>query len=367
MRIGDGASPDGARCLDHAPADRRSAADFRWLHRYACFLSVATLFLIVAGGMVTSTGSGLAVPDWPTTYGENMFTYPPSKWVGGIFYEHGHRLIASTVGMLTIGLAVWLQVVESRRWLRRLGWIALAAVILQGLLGGLTVLLKLPTAVSVFHACLAQAFFCIVVSIAVLTSPAWAMRSRISVSTNSPVLRYLSLLSVAVVFIQLLLGALMRHTGSGLAVPDFPLAYGQVVPDLDPVAIETYNTQRAFDFLLPEVTAGQILIHMLHRLGAVLVTAAIIAACAAVIRRHRDLRGLRRPAIVALVLLVCQLGLGAATVWLGRPPLAATAHVAVGAATLGCCWMMTLNAYGFLRLTETPAADLSPVASGAIA
>ncbi len=349
-----------------------TAADVRrpahpWLHRYACLVSATTLFLIVAGGMVTSTGSGLAVPDWPTTYGENMFTYPPSKWVGGVFYEHGHRLVASTVGLLTIVLAVWLQVVESRRWLRRLAWIALATVILQGLLGGLTVLLKLPAAVSVFHACLAQTFFCIVVSIAVFTSTAWAMRSRISATVGSPVMRHLCLLAVAIVFIQLLLGALMRHTASGLAVPDFPLAYGQVVPDLDPAAIESYNAQRAFDYLLPEVTAGQILIHMLHRAGALLVAAAIVAACAAIIRRHRDVRALRRPAVVALVLLLCQFGLGAATIWLGRPAFVATAHVAVGAAILGCCWMMALIACGFLRITESPAADLSPVASGALA
>ena len=124
------------------------------LHIYARIVVLVSLFLVFAGGMVTSTGSGLAVPDWPLSYGMLM---PPM--IGGIFYEHGHRMIATLVGMLTIGLAVWLQRRESRRWLRRLGWGALAAVCLQGLLGGLTVLFFLPTAISVGHAGLAQLFF----------------------------------------------------------------------------------------------------------------------------------------------------------------------------------------------------------------
>ena len=108
--------------------------------------------------MVTSTGSGLSVPDWPTTYGSNMFTFPLSKWVGGIRYEHSHRLIASAVGFLTIILAGWTWRVEPRRWVRWLAVACLGAVVLQGLLGGLTVLLRLPPAVSIGHAGLAQIF-----------------------------------------------------------------------------------------------------------------------------------------------------------------------------------------------------------------
>src|ERR1700741_4262746 len=119
------------------------------LRRFTKLVAVSTLFLIFAGGMVTSTGSGLAVPDWPTTYGENMFLFPPSKWVGGIFYEHGHRLIASSVGFLTIILAAWLWLADPRRWMKRLGLTALGAVILQGALGGLTVIFLLPDAISI--------------------------------------------------------------------------------------------------------------------------------------------------------------------------------------------------------------------------
>src|SRR3712207_2615983 len=131
-----------------------------WLRRFTKLVAASTLFLIFAGAMVTSTGSGLAVPDWPNTYGEFMFTFPYSKWVGGIFYEHGHRLIASTVGFLTIIQAIWLQRREPKRYVRVLGWVALAAVIVQGLLGGLTVIFLLPPAISIAHAGLAEIFFC---------------------------------------------------------------------------------------------------------------------------------------------------------------------------------------------------------------
>ena len=126
------------------------------LHRFATLVAVCTVFLVLAGSLVTSTNSGLSVPDWPTSYGWNMFTFPPSKWVGGIVYEHGHRLIASTVGFLTIVLAVWLWMSERRRWMRWLGVSALGAVIAQGVLGGLTVLFFLPWWISSAHATLAQ-------------------------------------------------------------------------------------------------------------------------------------------------------------------------------------------------------------------
>src|SRR5690349_9580070 len=144
------------------------------LHRFSKFLVACTVLLILAGSLVTSHGAGLSVPDWPTSYGWSMFTFPPSMWVANIFYEHGHRLIASTVGFLTIILAVWLWLAErERRWLRWLGVAALGTVVAQGLLGGLTVLFFLPPAVSTAHAALAEIFFCMMVAIALFTSPAW--------------------------------------------------------------------------------------------------------------------------------------------------------------------------------------------------
>src|SRR5215470_2276118 len=149
------------------------------LHRFAKFVAGCTVLLVLAGSLVTSTDSGLSVPDWPTTYGWNMFTFPPSKWVGGILYEHGHRLIASSVGFLTIVLAVWLWMSDQRRWMRWLGVGALGAVIAQGVLGGLTVMFFLPAPISTAHAGLAEIFFCITVAIALFTSPGW-IRSDIA-------------------------------------------------------------------------------------------------------------------------------------------------------------------------------------------
>src|SRR5882672_5442003 len=162
------------------------------LHRFAVFTACATVLLIFVGGMVTSTDSGLSVPDWPTTYGWNMFTFPLSKMVGGIRYEHSHRLIASTVGFLTIIVAVWTWWVEPRRWVRRLGFAALGAVILQGLLGGLTVLFFLPAPISIGHAALAQLFFCITLTLALVTSPGW---KNATAPVDDPMLRRVAALT----------------------------------------------------------------------------------------------------------------------------------------------------------------------------
>src|SRR3954465_11464678 len=157
-----------ASSVPSAVIDRR----YNWLHRFAWFTSIATLFLICSGGMVTSKGVGLAVPDWPTTFGYNMFLFPVSRWVGGIFFEHTHRLIASTVGFLTIILAIWIWRVDSRRWMRNLGWSALGAVILQGILGGLRVTM-MKDEIGIFHALLAQAFLGILIVIPLATSRLW--------------------------------------------------------------------------------------------------------------------------------------------------------------------------------------------------
>src|SRR5437016_13369956 len=140
----------------------------RGLHRYTLLLTGATFVLLIAGALVTSHDAGLATPDWPLSNGQ---VFP--KMVGNLFWEHGHRLVATTVGLLTIALAIYLQVSEKRSWVKRLGWIALGGVIAQGLLGGLTVKMNLPLAVSAAHATLAQLFFLTTVSLAVFTSRSW--------------------------------------------------------------------------------------------------------------------------------------------------------------------------------------------------
>jgi heme a synthase len=290
-----------------------------WHRRYVKLVTVCTVLLIAAGGMVTSTDSGLSVPDWPTTYGWNMFTFPLSKWVGGIRYEHSHRLIASTVGFLTIILAGWTWWVESRPWVRKLGFAALGAVVLQGLLGGLTVLFFLPPAISIGHAGLAQVFFCLTVTLALVTSKGWKNAAS---PVDDPMLRRVATITTAIVYTQILVGATMRHTNAGLAIPDFPYAFGQV---------------------LPPVWSAKVAIHFAHRVGALIVTLAILATASHVFYHHRRRRELVRPAFLLLMLLSMQVTLGAFVIWSGMDPVINTAHVVNGALVLGTSLVLTLR------------------------
>lgn len=190
-----------------------------WLHRMARLTAGATFLLIVIGGIVTSTESGLAVPDWPTTFGYNMFLYPLSEMVGGILYEHSHRLMGSLVGLLTVGLFVCLLARDSRKWLKWLGFAALVAVIVQGVLGGLRVT-QINRNFAIVHACLAQAFFALLCGIAWFTSRDGS-ENVIRTPTHrdevtSPALRRLSLITACLIYVQLIFGAILRHTGSRL-------------------------------------------------------------------------------------------------------------------------------------------------------
>jgi cytochrome c oxidase assembly protein subunit 15 len=291
------------------------------LHRFAKFVAACTAFLVLAGSLVTSTGSGLAVPDWPTSYGWNMFTFPPSMWVGGIFYEHGHRLIASTVGFLTIVLAGWLWLSEPRRWMKRLGLLALAAVIVQGMLGGLTVLFFLPPAVSTAHAGLAEIFFAMTVAIALFTSPGW---TRGDDAVDDRRLRTIATTTTGIIYVQILAGAAMRHTGAGLAIPDFPLMFGGILPDR---------------------WSGPIAIHFTHRVGALLVTLAVLTAVARVWVHHRDRRRLARPSLLLVALLCGQVTLGGATVLSERAVWINSAHVVGGALVFATSLVLTLRSW----------------------
>ncbi len=306
-------------------------------HRYAQLVTFFTVLLIAAGGMVTSTASGLSVPDWPTTYGWNMFTFPLSKWVGGIRYEHSHRLIASTVGFLTIILAIWTWRVEPRRWVRTVGFLCLGAVILQGLLGGLTVLLLLPAPVSIAHAGLAQIFFCLTLTLTVATSPGWRRAySRLAtrdselgtqdsgLATRDSGLRRVAAITTATVYTQILLGATMRHNEAGMAIPTFPLAFG---------------------YLVPPVWTPQIAIHYAHRVGAIVVTLAILTTVGHVVYHHRDRRELVRPAVLLFAFLCSQVTLGAFVVLSALNPVINTAHVVNGALVLGTSLVLTLRSY----------------------
>jgi cytochrome c oxidase assembly protein subunit 15 len=295
------------------------------LHLFAALVALCTAILIFAGGLVTSTGSGLSVPDWPTTYGWFMFSFPLEKMVGGIFYEHSHRMIASTVGFLIVVLAVWLWRAEPRAWVRRLGYIALGAVITQGILGGITVLWFLPTPISIAHAGLAQLVFCLTTAIALATSRGWhrAYSSGGNTLRDDRALRQIAMVTTAAVYAQIIAGATMRHNQAGLAIPDFPLAFGQLIPPL-------------WDL--------KIALHFAHRVGALIVTTLIIATAAHVFRHHPKRRELTRPVTLLLVLLTAQVTLGALTVISGLHHIINSLHVLTGGLVLVTSLVLTLRA-----------------------
>lgn len=288
-----------------------------WPHRVAVLLACTTLPLLFIGGLVTSLGVGLAVPDWPTTFGYNMFLYPWSKMIGGIFYEHSHRLVASFVGLLTIALALTLWFGEKRRWLRWLGVFALGLVIFQGVLGGLRVVLLQHT-LAIIHACFAQAFFALTVCLAVFTSPHWhKSESEQALIADGGRLRRLSAITTVLIYVQVIFGALLRHTGERLDG---------------------------------------------HLLFAALVALHVILLLLRVMHKHGKQKHLVRPAGALGILLLLQLVLGTVsyfgkfTTALRLPHEAlvglTTLHLVTGALMLAASVVLTLRAFRFSSGTK---------------
>ncbi len=379
-----------------------------WVHRYSMIVALSALLLIAIGGLVTSHGVGMAVPDWPTSYGYNMFTLPFSIWLtGGVFHEHTHRQWASVVGVLVVLLTRWLGGKQSRKplcvvgtvellagfslhliggewkgaghflagiggvvllagiiWARnepaakplpKLGWAAFWLVQIQGLLGGLRVVLdahvfagtKLGVVFGIFHGCLGQVFFVLLCAIALMTSRWWlGQRSgarAIGATANSPV-RRLVVVTTMLIFFQLLLGATMRHQHAGLAIWDFPLAHGQLWPDLSAEAIQRYNAARNEVVAAEPITAFQVALQMTHRILAVGILGAV-AYCFVRIRRASNLAGLRGFGLSWLLLVLAQAGLGAWTIWSNKAADIATLHVITGALTLATGAMICVIQY----------------------
>jgi heme a synthase len=280
------------------------------VHRFALFLSCSVVVLLMAGALVTSHDAGLAVPDWPLSYGSLM---PPM--VGGIFWEHGHRMIATVVGILTIVLAILLAKSEPRRWVRSLGWTALGLVIAQGILGGLTVKYLLPPPISTAHATLAQLFFITTVSITLFTSRWWQSDLAPLEDSASPQLRSLAALTTAAIFLQLILGAGFRHGAFG------------IVP---------------------------------HLIGAVVVLFLVIFTGRTVRKRFGKIRDLRRWGILLQSFLGIQILLGLAAYWAvvraaqeAQPTsvyvVTTVAHVLGGALTLAASVALTLSCFRLIR------------------
>ena len=176
-------------------------------------VACATFLLIIAGALVTSNDAGLSVPDWPTSFGS---FYKIPRMVGGVRFEHTHRMIAESIGLLTIVIAIWTWRADRRRWMKYLGIGALGTLIAQGVLGGLTVLFFLPPSISTAHAAVAQTFFCIAVCIALFTGRQWVEEvPRVELDMRRPSLQTLTLLSIFILYVQLILGAMFRHHGLG--------------------------------------------------------------------------------------------------------------------------------------------------------
>ncbi len=284
------------------------------LHRFSWLVAGATFFLIIAGALVTSNDAGLATEDWPLSNGQ---FFP--EMVGNLFWEHGHRMVATTVGLLTIGLVGFLHWKEKRRWVRRLGSFALLTVIAQGLLGGLTVKLMLPLSVSTAHATLAQLFFCMTVSLAVFTSRSWQQYSKSIEEKGALPVRYVCVAALVTILLQLVLGATLRHSA-------------------------TWDKHLPTELLLAHIG------------GAIVVVIVLVSAGFMILRRHPDEKFLTRPAMVAFTLLGLQLLLGVAAyiTRLGSPedpqplnPMIAVtvAHVACGALVFATTIVMTLRAF----------------------
>ena len=295
---------------------RSPVSERTWSHRIAVVLVCATVPLLFVGGLVTSKGAGLAVPDWPTTFGYNMFLYPWSKMVGNILYEHSHRLIASSVGLLTVALTLTLWFREQRDWLRWLGIAALGLVIVQGVIGGLRVIL-LEHTLAIIHAAFAQAFFALTVSLVVFTSVGWSRNLQSGTLADGARLRRLCMSTTAVIYIQAVFGAILRHTGERL---DAHLFFAAVVA--------------------------------LH----------VSLIVSRVTRSHSHQVELARPAGVLGALLLAQLSLGFASylgkftsavrLTMGTVVLLTTSHLVIGALMLASSLVLTLYCYRLSSAAE---------------
>ncbi len=289
---------------------------------YARVVVAATVLLIFVGALVTTKGAGLAVPDWPLSFGKIM-----PNMVGGVLYEHGHRMVASGVGFLTLVMAFWAQFSRQEPMVRRLSWAALGLVVVQGLLGGLTVLLRLPRPVSIAHGFTAQMFLLTVTAVALYSSPRFRDLKVSLVGERATALRLFGFLAVGVVVVQLLIAATMRHMGAGLVIGDFPLSLGHIVPPFD---------------------SAEVIINYTHRVMALIVLCVLSVFAIRVYRERASLPTIAVRFAGLMIFFVClQICLGALTVWTARALIPTSWHVVNGAlvlATTFTTWMWVMRA-----------------------
>ncbi len=329
------------------------ARENRALHRFAVLTAAAAVVLLAAGATVTSTGSGDAVPDWPLSYGTLL-----PRMVGGVLYEHTHRILAAITALLVAALALWLRLKEKRRSVRVAGAVLLAAVLVQALLGGMRVLvvsnptvqqlaLRLTAAehantvrmsIAIIHAFWAQVVLCLAFAIAAVTSRDWLLSKAERGGQVRP--RRFSIAVVSIIFAQLLLGALVRHLEAGLAIPDFPLSFGRIVPP--------------FADLNSDELRLKVLVNFMHRAGALAVALSLFALTIHLFRRYRSHNKLMGLSGLLLGLAAIQMSLGALIVWTGKAVPITVAHVTVGALLLGSSTVLALWVW---RLEPLPRAE----------
>lgn len=326
-----------SRTADHKP----------FLALYSLFVVFATTFLLYAGGFTTSIGAGMVFPDWPLSNG----SLNPDGWLENqaMLAEHSHRLLGATIGFLTLSLAIWIWIKDSRKWMRMLAIASLVAVVLQGLLGGFRVLFN-SLQFAMIHGCLAQVFLCMLVSIAAGQS-AWWFRDLSFPKEGNAKIKSFGLVVCGLIFVQLIIAAIMRHSGAGLAIPTFPFT-----PE---------------GGLIPEVWNFRISIHFAHRAMALAIFV-VYVYWASRILTTRDLDGrIKCFCGIGLLLLFAQVTLGAMVIWTYRSPIPTTVHVLVGAFLFATTWLITFFQYNPAidtasanTLKKTESVDFAEVSTG---
>ncbi|MFT3787812.1 MAG: COX15/CtaA family protein [Tepidisphaeraceae bacterium] len=394
----------------------------------AWIVLVCTFPLIWMGGLVTSHGAGMAVPDWPNSFGYNMFALPFTAWLGseagGVFYEHFHRILGMVAGMAVvlvvaqafaparnvafrrklgamaiawlllgtgaaiitwsleaagridpnkarlsghfvsgfISLGVLFIVLwssrrrETRTWLRRVCLILLGAIVLQGLMGGLRVT-EVSLTLAKLHGIFGQLVFALAAAVCVFSSRWWVERPIVDAITakNSKKMGRLAIVAIFLIVCQLVLGALMRHDplrstatggGAGLAIPDWPLHYGKLIPPMSKSALPELNRIRAEQYNLPEMPSiAGVHLQFTHRLIAYLTAGHILAMVGSAWFRVRNQKGLLIPTLALAVLVVVQVSLGVATVLMRKPADIATAHQATGSLLLAVAVVLCVRSF----------------------
>lgn len=321
-----------------------------WLHRFAVLLAACTVVLVLLGALVTSLGAGLSVPAWPSTFGDVTGT---GTRLAGAGLQQAHRLVAALVGLLAVVVAVLAWRADPRPWMKGLSVAAVALVAAQAVYGGVGVWNHLPAFFSVFHAALAQLFLALTIAMALFTSRGWLETEPTSErGTVDRVLARTAVASTALIYLQVLVGAGMRHSftadgrPAGFAIPDYPLAFGRVLP-------------------LSELSSWATSLGYFHRVTALVTTVLVALVAVRVFRRHLEEDGLVRPAALLALVLLAQIALGGLTVVSGGHPAVSTTHAWVVTAALAASLVIAIRSYAGLGIAGTSGArDTRTVAKG---